>query len=440
MLQKLTDFFAVYRDRKMLAMLALGFASGFPFPLVFNTLSLWLKFDSLSLEIIGIFSLSKLPYSFKWLWAPLIDKIRLPLLGSMGQRRSWALFAQILIAVAVIALAFSSPAENYLVSFGLAVFLAVSSATLDIALDAYRVENFPPAGQAAASASFVTGYRLGFLFSGAGALYLAEIFDWNVVYLLMSLGTLVGIATICRSPEPQNSRKQPAKTYRGFSDFFQSAAIAPLKDFIRHQNWQLILLFVFFYRMSDAYISPMAYVFYKDIGFDYKDIASITKVFGVLATIGGVFIGGPLLSRVSLNKGLVICGILQTLSNLTYAVQAHVGANPYMLMVTIFVENVSGGMGTAAFMAYIASLCNIAYTATQYALLSSLMSLARDGLSATSGWMAQTLGWGNFFVFSTLIGFPGLIILFILIRLQNRTAAINDAETRRSDAKPRRQP
>lgn len=167
MLQKLTDFFAVYRDRKMLAMLALGFASGFPFPLVFNTLSLWLKFDNLSLEIIGIFSLSKLPYSFKWLWAPLIDKIRLPLLGPMGQRRSWALFAQILIAVAVIALAFSSPAENYLVSFGLAVFLAVSSATLDIALDAYRVESFPPAGQAAASASFVTGYRLGFLFSGA---------------------------------------------------------------------------------------------------------------------------------------------------------------------------------------------------------------------------------------------------------------------------------
>ena len=184
----------------------------------------------------------------------------------------------------------------------------------------------------------------------------------------------------------------------------------------------------------------MAYVFYKDIGFDYRDIASITKVFGVLATIGGVFIGGALLSRVSLNKGLVICGILQTLSNLTYAVQAHVGDNPYMLMVTIFVENVSGGMGTAAFMAYIASLCNIAYTATQYALLSSLMSLARDGLSATSGWMAQTLGWGNFFVFSTLIGFPGLIILFILIRRQNRTAAINNAENRRSDAKPRRQP
>lgn len=159
--------------------------------------------------------------------------------------------------------------------------------------------------------------------------------------------------------------------------------------------------------MSDAYISPMAYVFYKDIGFDYRDIASITKVFGVLATIGGVFIGGALLSRVSLNKGLVICGILQTLSNLTYAVQAHVGDNPYMLMVTIFVENVSGGMGTAAFMAYIASLCNIAYTATQYALLSSLMSLARDGLSATSGWMAQTLGWGNFLFSQPLSDSPG---------------------------------
>ena len=440
MLKKITDFFAVYRDRKMLIMLALGFASGFPFPLVFNTLSLWLKFDNLSLEIIGIFSLSKLPYSFKWLWAPLIDKIRLPLLESMGQRRSWALLAQIFIAIAIIAIAFSNPAENYLVSFILAVFLAVSSATLDIALDAYRVESFPLSGQAAASASFVTGYRFGFLFSGAGALYLAEVFDWNLVYLLMSLGTLIGIITTCWATEPKNNPTQQAKTYHGFSDFFKSAAVAPLKDFIRHQNWQLILLFVFFYRMSDAYIGPMAYVFYKDIGFDYKDIASITKVFGVLATIGGIFIGGALLSRVSLNKGLIICGILQTLSNLIYALQAHIGNNPYMLMVTIFVENVSGGMGTAAFMAYIASLCNIAYTATQYALLSSLMSLARDGLSATSGWMAQTLGWSNFFIFSTFIGFPGLIILLVLIRLQNRTGSVKDEENRRSDAKLRQQP
>ena len=423
MLQKIAAFFNVYRDRKMLIMLALGFASGFPFPLVFNTLSLWLQSDNLALEIIGIFSLSKLPYSFKWLWAPLADKIRLPLLWKLGQRRSWALLSQALILLAILALACSQPEQHYLLTFALAVFLAFCSATLDIALDAYRVESFTTQEQAAASASFVTGYRFGFLFSGAGALYLAEVFSWNMVYLLMSFGTLVGFITLLLAQENNQSHQLSTQSYHSLGEFFRSAAIAPLKDFIKHQNWQLILLFVFFYRMSDAYISPMAYVFYKDIGFDYKDIASITKVFGVIATLGGVFIGGALLSRISLNQGLIICGILQALSNLIYVAQAHAGANPYMLMLTIFVENVSGGMGTAAFMAYLASLCNAAYTATQYALLSSLMSLARDGLSATSGWMAQSLGWSNFFIFSTLIGLPGLLILFILIKKQKTTSA-----------------
>ena len=423
MLQKIAAFFNVYRDRKMLIMLALGFASGFPFPLVFNTLSLWLQSDNLALEIIGIFSLSKLPYSFKWRWAPLADKIRLPVVWKLGQRRSWALLAQTLILVGILALACSQPNQHYLLTFALAVFLAFCSATLDIALDAYRVESFTTQEQAAASASFVTGYRFGFLFSGAGALYLAEVFSWNMVYLLMSFGTLVGFITLLLAQEKNQHHHISTKSYHSLGEFFRSAAIAPLTDFIKHQNWQLILLFVFFYRMSDAYISPMAYVFYKDIGFDYKDIASITKVFGVIATLGGVFIGGALLSRISLNKGLIICGILQALSNLIYVAQAHAGANPYMLMITIFVENVSGGMGTAAFMAYLASLCNAAYTATQYALLSSLMSLARDGLSATSGWMAQSLGWSNFFIFSTLIGLPGLLILFILIKKQKTTSA-----------------
>lgn len=419
MLKKITSFLNIYNDRKMLTMLALGFASGFPFPLVFNTLSLWLQSDNMALEIIGIFSLSKLPYSFKCIWAPLTDKIRLPLISKLGQRRSWALAAQILIFSAIICLAFSSPTQHHLLTFCFALFLAFASATLDIALDAYRVESFSPHAQAAASASFVTGYRLGFLFSGAGALFMAEVMPWNHVYILMSLGSLIGIITILIASEPQNSAIAP-QSYKNFREFFRSAAIAPLKNFIQHQHWQLILLFVFFYRMSDAYISPMAYVFYRDIGFDYKEIASITKIFGVMATLGGIFIGGALLSRISLNKGLIICGILQALSNLTYVAQAHVGANSYMLMVTIFIENISGGMGTAAFMAYLASLCNASYTATQYAILSSLMSLARDGLSATSGAVANTLGWSGFFIFSTLIGLPGLIILLILIRLQKK--------------------
>jgi len=419
MLQKINSFFKIYNDHKMITMLALGFASGFPFPLVFNTLSLWLQADNMALEIIGIFSLSKLPYSFKWIWAPLIDKIRIPLIHKLGRRRSWALFAQILIFLAILCIAFSSPNQHHILTFSFALFLAFASATLDIALDAYRVESFSQNAQAAASASFVTGYRLGFLFSGAGALFLAEITTWNNIYIIMSCGCLIGTITLLFATEPQTPAVSH-QTCKNLTEFLRSTVIAPLKNFATHQHWQLILLFVFFYRMSDAYISPMAYVFYRDIGFDYKEIASITKIFGVIATLGGIFLGGALLSRISLNKGLIICGILQTLSNLTYVAQAQIGANSYMLMVTIFIENVSGGMGTAAFMAYLASLCNASYTATQYALLSSLMSLARDGLSATSGTVANTLGWSGFFIFSTLIGIPGLIILLMLIHLQKR--------------------
>ncbi len=419
MLKKIVSFLQIYNDRKMLLMLALGFASGFPFPLVFNTLSLWLQADNMALEIIGVFSLSKLPYSFKWVWAPLVDKIKVPFIYNLGQRRSWALVAQLVIVLSIIGIAFSSPEQHYLFVFSLSLLLAFASATLDIALDAYRVESFKQNAQAAASASFVSGYRLGFIFSGAGALFLAEVMPWNQVYMLMTMGTLIGIISILISSEPKATLLP--KSYGSLREFFASAVVAPIKNFVQHQYWQLILLFVFFYRMSDAYIGPMAYVFYRDIGFDYKDIASITKVFGVIATLGGVFLGGALLSRMSLNKGLLICGILQALSNLTYVVQAQMGNNPYMLMVTIFVENVSGGMGTAAFMAYLATLCNVSYTATQYALLSSLMSLARDGLSATSGMVANILGWSGFFVFSTIIGLPGLLILLVLIRLQKKS-------------------
>ena len=416
MLQKIAAFFNVYRDRKMLIMLALGFASGFPFPLVFNTLSLWLQSDNLALEIIGIFSLSKLPYSFKWLWAPLADKIRLPLLWKLGQRRSWALLSQALILLAILALACSKPEQHYLLTFALAVFLAFCSATLDIALDAYRVESFTTPEQAAASASFVTGYRFGFLFSGAGALYLAEVFSWNMVYLLMSFGTLVGFITLLLAQENNQSHQLSTQSYHSLGEFFRSAAIAPLKDFIKHQNWQLILLFVFFYRMSDAYMAPMAYPFYDDMGFSKIEIASVIKVYGVIATVVGTLVGGLLVSRFGIIKSLLWCGVLQGLSNLIFVWQAYAGHNIYVLMVTISIENISGGMSTAAFVAYLSSLCNSAYTATQYALLSSFMSLARDVFAATSGFVAGAISWAAFFVLTSLMSVPALIILLYLVR------------------------
>lgn len=418
MLEKLLSYTQVYRDKRMLIMLAFGFASGFPFPLVFNTLSLWLKEVGLGLTLIGLFSLAKIPYSLKWLWAPLTDQLQIPGLSRLGRRRSWALLTQIFVAVLIIIIALANPAQIPYLFFALVFLLAISSASQDIVLDAYRVESFSTSEQGAASAVFVTGYRLGFIFSGAGALFLASIMDWPQVYLIMSSGSLVGIVTIILIKEPVTATIH--KQLHNFREFMAQSVIAPFKDFIQRPHWQLILLFIFLYRMSDAYVSPMTYMFYTDIGFNYVQIASIIKILGSVAIIGGMFLGGILLSRISLNQGLVICGILQALSNLTYVVQAHVGDNQYMLMVTIFVENITGGMGTAAFVAYISSLCNLNYTATQYALLSSLMSLARDGLAATSGSLAGWLGWSNFFILSTFLAIPGMVVLGLLIWFQHQ--------------------
>ena len=413
MLQKLLSSLKVYADKRMLVMLAFGFSSGFPFALVYSTLGLWLKDVGISIALIASFSLLKTPYSFKWLWAPLIDRLPLPILGKLGRRRSWALLTQILIISAIISMSLCSPAlKNYTIAL-FAFILSLSSASQDIVLDAYRVENFNTQEQGSASAVFVLGYRIGLIFSGAGALYLAEYFSWNQVYLMMSSGVLIGILTVLCIREkpfiPQNTDKSQI-----FS--FKKAVWAPLKDFSKKAGWIYILLFILFYRLSDAYIGPMAYLFYDDMGFSYKDIAKVSNLYGSLTTIIGMLIGGAVLRRISLPKCLIYFGILQGLSNLIYVAQAYVGNNIYMLMLTISVENISGGLGTAAFMAYLASLCNVEYTATQYALLSSFMSLVRDVLASTSGLLVKAVGWTPFFVLTTLMALPGLFLLVYMLK------------------------
>ena len=440
MLTKILSAAKIYLDRRMLVMVAFGFSSGFPFPLVFNTLSLWLGEAGLPLAVIGTFSLLKTPYSFKWAWSPLIDRLPVPGLSFMGRRRSWSLLTMLLVGMSIFAMSLTNPAENPSLMAVLTLILCVSSASQDIVLDAYRVENFKISEQAAASATFILGYRLGFIFSGAGALYLADVMSWNHVYAIMSGGILIGLAAVLSIREPKAetpkylSDKNLSSSAR-FRKFFQSAVICPFKDFMVRPGWAWILLFILLYRLSDAYISPMAYLFYKDMGFGYSQIATITKIYGTVATIVGMLVGGMLLNKMSLTRGLLFCGILQGLSNLIYIAQTYAGNNLYMLTLTISVENITGGMGTAAFVAYISSLCNRQYTATQYALLSSLMSLARDVLASSSGWLVQHIGWSPFFITTTIMAVPGLLILIYLSRRFPLTAA---SETDLSAAKPRR--
>lgn len=443
MLAKILSAAKIYLDRRMLVMVAFGFSSGFPFPLVFNTLSLWLGEAGLPLAVIGTFSLLKTPYSFKWAWSPLIDRLPVPGLSFLGRRRSWSLLTMLLVGMSVFAMSLTNPAENPSLMAALTLILCISSASQDIVLDAYRVENFKTSEQAAASATFILGYRLGFIFSGAGALYLADVMSWNHVYAVMSGGILIGLAAVLSIREPKAetpeylSDKNLSSAAR-FRKFFQSAVICPFKDFMTRPGWTWILLFILLYRLSDAYISPMAYLFYKDMGFGYSQIATITKIYGTVATIAGMLVGGMLLNKMSLTRGLLFCGILQGLSNLIYVAQTYAGNNLYMLTLTISVENITGGMGTAAFVAYISSLCNRQYTATQYALLSSLMSLARDVLASSSGWLVQHIGWSPFFIATTVMAVPGLLVLLYLTRRFPLTAASSLPETDLSAAKPRR--
>ena len=414
-LKKWLKSMKIYADRRMLVMLLLGFVSGLPFLLVSSTLSLWLKDIGISLATIGLFSLVKAPYSFKWLISPIIDQYSLPFFSKLGRRRGWAVFLQILLIISLIYTALTDPRISPVVFVIFDFMVALFSASQDIVLDAYRIENFNSKEQAAGVATFVLGYRIGLLFSGAGALFLASVMSWTSVYLIMAGGILIGLITILLSKEPKNNKASKPYTLRAT---IVNAVIKPFSNFMKRDRWLLILLFIFFYRMSDAYVAPMAYPFFDDIGFTKIQIASIIKIYGVIATILGTLIGGVVVNRIGLARALFICGILQGLSNLVYVGQVYAGNNAQILMINIFIENVSGGMGTAAFVAYLSSLCNKKYTATQYALLSSFMGAARDLFSASSGFVAHILSWQNFFIATTIMALPGMIILYYLIKVK----------------------
>ena len=418
---RLFDALKIYADKRMLVMVGLGFSSGFPLMLVSGTLSLWLGSAEVALASIGIFSLVKMPYSFKWLWSPIIDHVRLPLLGKLGRRRGWAFFCQIVLMAAIVWMALLDAKTQTFTLAMAALLVVIASASQDIVVDAYRIESFSTDEQGAAAAIFVLGYRLGILFSGALALILASVLSWREVYLIMALGAVVGMVTTLLAHEPDCDKilcinTEPARgTYvERIKRFFANAVVAPFVDFIKRPHWFIILWFVFFYKMSDAYMGPMANVFYYEMGFSLTEIASVSKIFGMGATILGGIVGGIVVSRWGLYKSLWICGILQGLTTLVFVLQAWSGHNIFMLISCISLDNISGGMSVAAFVAYLSSLCSVAYTATQYALLSSLMSLPRDLVAATSGYMAEAVGWDWFFVLTSLMVVPGLALLWIL--------------------------
>ncbi|MFP6748829.1 MAG: AmpG family muropeptide MFS transporter [Alphaproteobacteria bacterium] len=412
----------VYGDRRVIAILFLGFSSGMPLLLTFSTLSIWLAEDGISKSTIGLFALAGLPYSLKFVWAPLIDRLHLPLLTRLlGRRRGWAVLTQLALMAGIIGLGTNDPANGPWAMAAWAMFVTFASASQDIVIDAYRVEILEERQYGAGAAMIVAGYRIGMLASGAGALFLAEAYSWFWVFCAMAALMGVGLATILLNPEPAGGPVAEAPNGRRANParWLREAVYEPFADFLNRGGWRhavAILAFIVLYKFGDSLAGIMAGPFYIEIGFSKSEIASVSKIFGLGATLLGCFLGGLLVVRRGIMASLLWCGLLQMFSNLMFAIQAMVGHDLSMLAATIAVENVAGGMGTAAFVAYLSSLCNIAYTATQYALFSSLMAVARTALSAPGGALAESTSWVTFFLLTTVAALPGLVLLWWLIR------------------------
>jgi PAT family beta-lactamase induction signal transducer AmpG len=408
----------VYLRRRVATMFFFGFSSGLPLLLVFSTLTYWMRDVGVSLTAIGLFSIARSPYSLKFLWAPLIDRLRIPgLTDRFGRRRGWALLTQVLTMAAIVGLGMTDPVQTPELTVLMALLVAFASASQDIVIDAYRVDLLNDDEQGAGAALAVQGYRIGLLVAGGGAIGLSAALDWSVVYAVMAGCLTVGIIAVLATPEPDAPAEAPAAPGGNRVDaFFRRAVIEPFRDFMTRPGWLAILVFIMLYKLGDAYLGAMANPFYIDTGFTDLEVAAISKGFGLAATIIGALIGGAVVYRLGVLKALFACGVLAAASNLVFVAQALVGHSVPMLMVTIATENVAGAMSITAFVAYMSSLCNVAYTATQYALLTSFMAAARDLLSASSGWMADTLGWVNFFLFTTAIAVPGLLLLVWMTR------------------------
>jgi len=387
-------------SRRMLTSLLMGFSCGLPLLLTISVLQAWMKEEGVDLTVIGLMALVGLPYTVKFLWAPFLDRFTLPFLG---RRRGWMLVSQIMLMLVICWLGLTSPTKNpWLVAF-VAFLVTFFSASQDIIVDAYRREDLSDEELGLGSSLYINGYRLGMLLASGGGLIMADHMSFSSVYIIMGLCMLPGIITTIFSPEPEN----PAGTPKTIQD----AVLLPLKEYFSRNGAWWILAFILLYKIGDTMASAMTTPFYLDIGFSKSEIGTVVKLFGFWATIAGSLVGGIMMLRLGINRSLWIFGALQALSTAGFAVLAEIGHSIAALSTVIAFENLSSGMGTAAYVAFMASITNKKFTATQYALLSSLMGIPRVLASAPTGYFAKHMGWMSFFIMCTLIAIPGILLL-----------------------------
>ncbi len=393
--------FASYR---MIIMVVLGFASGLPLPLTSGTLQAWLTTAGIDIKMIGIFSIVGLPYTLKFFWSPFMDRFVPPFLG---RRRGWIVCTQVFLLAGIAAMALTSPAKMPLALGTIALCVAFFSASQDIVVDAYRTDVLPATERGTGVAVFIFGYRIAFLVAGALALMMADRIGWQKTYLFMACLMIPGMLGSLAGHEPDGKIVPPRS--------MREAVWGPLKDFFSRRSAIIILLFIILYKLGDAYAGALTTAFLiRGVHFTLSELAIINKLIGIVATIVGALFGGALMVKMGLFRSLWWFGILQTVSNLSFMVLAIIGKSYTAAVVAVAFENITGGMGSTAFVAFVMALCNKRFTATQFALLSSLAGLGRVVISPTSGYIVTYVGWAVFFLFTVIAALPGLALLLYL--------------------------
>ena len=435
-----------YLEPASLRMFTLGFSAGLPLLLVLGTLSFWLREAGIDRTTIGYLSWVGLAYGFKWVWAPLVDRMPIPPLTTLlGRRRGWLLLSQMLVMAGLVGMAFNDPQQSLQPVVWCALAVAFGSATQDIALDAFRIESADADHQAALAASYQTGYRLAMIWAGAGVLWLASRAEtapvagavnaaqayqhgaWQTAYLVMAASMLVGVITVLLSPEPVHRPLPPA---RNAAEWLQGALVEPFADFLRRYRGQavLILALIATYRISDVVMGIMANPFYVDMGFTKAEVAAVTKIYGVIMTLAGAFLGGALAMRFGVMRVLMLGAVLSAASNLLFAWLAGFGHSVTGLIFVVSADNLAGGIASAAFIAYLSSLTNVNYSATQYALFSSMMLLLPKWVAGFSGRYVDAFGYEQFFVTTALMGVPVLALVWLASRRQAQAGGHKPSE------------
>ena len=415
----------------------LGFASGLPLLLTYSTLQAWLATVGVRRSTLGAIALVGTAYSFKFVWAPLIDRVPPPL--PLGRRRGWGITIQILLIAAILAMGTCNPKHNLPLMAVLAVAVAFLSASQDIVIDAWRVESLTSDQQAPGAAMIQSGYRIGMLAAGAGALFIAASTGWFAAYATMAALLGIGLLVFWFAPEPKvpgESAYVARSAWQVISHSFATAVIGPFRDFMRRPLWPIILIAIFGYKMGEAMAGVMSTPLYISLGFSLREIATASKIFGFFSIVVGALIGGVVTTRFGIRTSLILCGVLQSLGNLFFVLQAVGGHRIGYLALCVTAENITGAMAGTALITWLSSLCSPAFTATQFALLSSLASLSRTVVASSGGVLSEKIGWVDFFLLTSCVGLPAILLILWIGPRDQRNGDDRDGNRRRQPRSP----